>query len=296
MHWKEAGLPDEFQILDSEDQLRLLRRISAMGWTRRTGRPARRSGSSTRARTKASGRSTSTHGDDPGDRRLGAGSTRPTRRSASSGGLVDFAELLLRAHELWLRTPPCSTITASACATCWSTSSRTPTPSSTPGCACWRATRAHVHGRRRRPVDLRLARRAHREPAALRADFPDVRTVRLEQNYRSTGNILNAANALIAHNRPAWARSCGPPGRAASRSGSTPPTTSRTRRASWSGRIQRTGSRGPARRRDRGAVPDHAQSRLFEEALLRANIPYRVYGGSGSSSAPRSRTRWPTCG
>jgi len=34
-----------------------------------------------------------------------------------------------------------------------------------------------------------------------RKDFPGTKMVRLEQNYRSTGNILNAANALIAHNR-----------------------------------------------------------------------------------------------
>ena len=45
-----------------------------------------------------------------------------------------------------------------------------------------------------------MARRAHREHSPFRQDFRDVTVIRLEQNYRSTGTILKAANALIDHN------------------------------------------------------------------------------------------------
>ncbi|MBX6396411.1 MAG: UvrD-helicase domain-containing protein, partial [Alicyclobacillaceae bacterium] len=111
------------------------------------------------------------------------------------------------------------------------------------------------------------------------ADFPDATVIKLEQNYRSTGTILEAANAVIAHN------------------------TRRKEKRLWS-------TRGPGRpilvyealdQRDEamyvaGAIKDHvaaggalndcavlyrvgAQSRPVEEALLQHGIPYRIVGG-----------------
>ena len=75
-------------------------------------------------------------------------------------------------------------------------------------------------------------------------DYPDAEVIKLEQNYRSTGTILEAANAVIAHNRERSRRTCGPRAAAATRSRSPSSTTSTPRLATSPPR-----SSGCARRR-----------------------------------------------
>ena len=64
-------------------------------------------------------------------------------------------------------------------------------------------------------------------------DFPGAETIRLEQNYRSTSNILSAANALIENNNGRSGKSCGPMGSTVSRFRFTAPSTSSTKHVSW---------------------------------------------------------------
>ena len=109
--------------------------------------------------------------------------------------------------------------------------------------------------------------------------FPDAYVVRLEQNYRSVGNILEAANEVIVHNRD----------RKAKRLWTDNIPGGRVRLAQL-----RTGfdeadfvARDIAERRAAGAklsdfavlYRTNAQSRLFEEKFLLSNIPYRIVGG-----------------
>jgi DNA helicase-2/ATP-dependent DNA helicase PcrA len=110
-------------------------------------------------------------------------------------------------------------------------------------------------------------------------DYPDANLYRLEQNYRSTGNILGAANALIAHNtgrlgKNLWTSgSRGEPVRLY---------------AAWNdrdeadfilNRIQGWVRDGGLRRDIAILYRSNAQSRVFEETFLSARVPYKVYGG-----------------
>ena len=112
-----------------------------------------------------------------------------------------------------------------------------------------------------------------------RKDFADAKTIRLEQNYRSTGTILRAANALIGNNagrlgKKLWT-DAGDGAPILLYSGYNDLDEARfiaERTGSW---IEDGGSAGEAAVLYRS----NAQSRVIEEAFLRLDIPYRIYGG-----------------
>jgi DNA helicase-2/ATP-dependent DNA helicase PcrA len=110
-------------------------------------------------------------------------------------------------------------------------------------------------------------------------EFRVPNVIRLEQNYRSHGNILDAANALISHNRKRlgknlWtAAGAGEPLRVyeAQTDGYE---------AAWiAEEVQGLARDGCARREIAILYRSNAQSRVLEHALFSAGIPYRVYGG-----------------
>jgi DNA helicase-2/ATP-dependent DNA helicase PcrA len=103
--------------------------------------------------------------------------------------------------------------------------------------------------------------------------------VRLEQNYRSTANILNAANAVIAHND-------GRLGKKLWTDGATgEPIELYTGYNEYDearfviGRIQSWVAHGNTRASVAVLYRSNAQSRVFEELLVQEGMPYRVYGG-----------------
>jgi DNA helicase-2/ATP-dependent DNA helicase PcrA len=110
-------------------------------------------------------------------------------------------------------------------------------------------------------------------------DFSDTHTVKLEQNYRSTSNILNAANAVISKNAERLGKSlwtdAGEGEAIALYAAFNEHDEARfiaDRLHSWS---------NDGNRREDSAIlyRSNAQSRVLEAALLQADIPYRIYGG-----------------
>ena len=110
--------------------------------------------------------------------------------------------------------------------------------------------------------------------------YPDAKVIRLEQNYRSTQAILNAANAVIANNRARKAKTLwteNEPGDA---------VVWRQFPTAWdeaeyvAGCIRRKLDAGTHRGSDFAVLyRTNAQSRLLEEKLIQENIPYRLIGG-----------------
>ena len=110
-------------------------------------------------------------------------------------------------------------------------------------------------------------------------DYPDAVVIKLEQNYRSTANILDAANQVIAHNegrmeKALWTEmDAGDPIRVFCAGDERD-------EAAWiCDRMQQLKRSG----RDFGDMAvlyrSNAQSRVLEDMMVRAGIPYRIYGG-----------------
>ncbi|MDG2278905.1 MAG: DNA helicase II [Pseudomonadales bacterium] len=280
MHSQEARLPKNFQILDADDQLRLVKRcmramdIDEQKW------PARQAVWFINGQ-KDEGRRA--HQVAPGDDLFQITHKKiyeSYEEICDQGGLIDFAELLLRSHELLLNNP---------------------------------ALLAHYQERfKNLLVDefqdtntiqyawLRVLAGKQGSVMAVgdddqsiygwrgakienihqfSTDFEPVETIRLEQNYRSTQTILDAANGLIKRNSDRLGKnlwSDGPTGELIKiYSGYNDLDEARFIVERTQGHI------------DGGGSPDevailyrsNAQSRVIEEAMLRANIAYQIYGG-----------------
>jgi len=112
-----------------------------------------------------------------------------------------------------------------------------------------------------------------------RRDFPKAVLYKLEQNYRSTGTILKAANALIANNAGRLGKTLWTSGEDGERIRLYAAFNERDEADFVVNRIREWVARGGARREVAVLYRSNAQSRVFEEAFLNARMPYRVYGG-----------------
>jgi len=280
MHWKEAGLPETFQIIDSEDQQRLLRRIIRDDGMDEAHWPARQAQWFINARKDEGQRPDHIeHLDHP----VTATWVQVYRRyqdHCRRGGLVDFAELLLRAHELWLENPALlehyrnrlqhllidEFQDTNAIQYAWLRM------------LAGNSGKVFVVGDDDQSIYGWRGAKVENVQHFVN-DFPGVHTIRLEQNYRSTGTILDAANALIRNNASRMGKNLWTAGEKGQAISLYAAFNEQDEARYVTEQIEQWIDGG--RRADQCAIlyRTTAQSRLFEEHLLRKNIPYRVYGG-----------------
>lgn len=279
-HHLDANLPQDFQILDSEDQLRLLKRlIRAMNLDEKQWPPRQ---AMWYINNKKDDGLRPSHVETYGNLTEGTWLRiyQAYQEACDRAGLVDFAELLLRAHELWLHKPQIlnhyrerfTNILVDE----FQDTNRIQ--------YAWIRMLAGETGKVMIVGDDDQSIYGWRGAQVENIqrfldDFPGAQTVRLEQNYRSTKNILTAANALIANND-------GRLGKELWTDGDAGEPISLYCAFNELDEARFVVSRVKAYQDGGGALNDcaflyrsNAQSRVLEEALLQASMPYRIYGG-----------------
>ena len=110
-------------------------------------------------------------------------------------------------------------------------------------------------------------------------DFPDCRVIKLEQNYRSTQNILDAANQVIAHNAGRKEKALWTEGAEGEKIGLYHAMDERDEAAFVALMSRKLIAQGVRPGEIAVLYRTNAQSRVLEEAFIRAGVPNRIYGG-----------------
>ena len=112
------------------------------------------------------------------------------------------------------------------------------------------------------------------------SDFPEAKVVKLEQNYRSAGNILAAANAVIANNQHRKSKKLFTAAGDGDKIGVYVATDERDEGRWIAGEIEKRHAAGVSYDSIAVFYRTNAQSRMLEDMLLRAGVPYRIVGGT----------------
>jgi DNA helicase-2/ATP-dependent DNA helicase PcrA len=280
LHWKEAGLVQNFQILDADDQVRLVKRVlkaldmsdeqwppkAVTGWINAQKEEARRP----------------QHMADLGDytQRQYVRVYTAYEEACAKSGVVDFAELLLRAFEITRDNPEIQAHyrrrfrhvlvdefqDTNTLQYAWlkvlagDTGTMFAVGDDDQSIYSWRGARVENMVR-------------------LEKDFPGTEVIRLEQNYRSTGTILKAANGLISKNTNRLGKNLWTDGGDGEQI-QLYASYNEYDEAEFVANRARELLDGRCRYSDLAILyRSNAQSRVLEEILIRARIPYRIYGG-----------------
>jgi len=279
-HHELAGLPSGFEILDSDDQYRVIRRALREMNLDEEHWPPRQVQWFINSQKEEGRRSAALHGTGDAHQQTLIRVYTHYEETCKRLGLVDFAELLLSALELLEQNQSLREnyqqrfqhVLVDEFQDSNTIQYR------------WLKCLALAHGQIMAVGDDDQSiygwRGARIENMAqLQKDFTGTEVVRLEQNYRSTGNILKAANAVIDLNPDRMGKNLwteGDDGEPIRVYGALDELDEGRfvidRIEAW----QHLG-----RRRDSIGIlyRSNAQSRVFEELLLARGIPYRVYGG-----------------
>ncbi|HCG7110514.1 TPA: DNA helicase II [Vibrio parahaemolyticus] len=279
-HYLDAKLPEDFQIIDSDDQQRLLKRLIKAQNLDEKQWPARQVAWWINGKKDEGLRPA--HIDayhDPVTKTYLQLYTA-YQEACDRAGLVDFAEILLRAHELlrdnkfvrehyqarfkhilvdefqdtnniqyaWLRMmagPECHVMIVGD-------------------------DDQSIYGWRGAKVE---------NIEKFTREFPSVTTIRLEQNYRSTKTILEASNTLIANNTERMGKELWTDGVVGDPISVYSAYNELDEARFAVNKIKEWQDKGGALNDAAMLYRNNAQSRVLEEALIQAGLPYRIYGG-----------------
>lgn len=279
-HYQEAGLPENFQILDSDDQYRLVRRVlKSMNLDEKHWAPKHIQWYINGNKDEGlRPEHIETYGDPTKQKMREIYQTY--QRTCDRSGLVDFAELLLRAHELWLKNPTLlkhyqQRFKAILVDEFQDTNN---IQYAWLRLLCCEQNNMMIVGDDDQSIYGWRGANVENIQHFLR-DFPTAKTIRLEQNYRSTGNILKAANAVIDHNQGRLGKELWTDDSEGELISLYAGFNELDEARFIVSRIKDWCDKGNALADCAILYRNNAQSRVLEEALLQESVAYRIYGG-----------------
>lgn len=279
-HWQEAGLPEDFHILDADDQLRLIKRLCKSLRIDEERWPAKQCQWYINAQKDEGLRAGNIEHFNDDYTKTMLEVYKAYEEACDRGGMIDFGEILLRAHELWLNNPhvlqhyqkrfqyilvdefqDTNTIQYA-----WLR------------VLAGRDNQLMVVGDDDQSIyGWRGAKIENIQ--SFNTDFEDTDIIRLEQNYRSTSTILNAANKLIANNQGRLGKNLWTEGSEGEPISLYEAFNEQDEARFIVDRLQDWSNQGNRRSDAAILYRSNAQSRELEDALLRVGMPYRIYGG-----------------
>jgi DNA helicase-2/ATP-dependent DNA helicase PcrA len=280
MHFQEAKLPQAFQVLDSDDQLRLIKRIIRSLALDEKKWPAKQFVWYINGKKDEGLRPQHIDAQFDPSEELFVKVYKAYQETCDRAGLVDFAELLLRAHELWLHNPELLAHYQQRFSHILVDEFQDTNAIQYAWLTLLGKTRAKVMIVGDDDQSIYGWRGARIENIErFTTEYDEAKTIRLEQNYRSTANILTAANQLISNNNNRLGKELWTDDKAGEKISIYTAFNEIDEARFIAGRIKQW-------RDDGGKLDDvailyrsNAQSRLMEEALLQGQLPYRIYGG-----------------
>ncbi|MDX1587688.1 MAG: DNA helicase II [Oleiphilaceae bacterium] len=279
-HYREANLPENFQVLDADDQLRLIKRVMRELQVDESRWPPKQVQWFINSHKDEGLRPE--HIEDNGDLFTATmvNLYRAYHQQCQRSGLVDFAELLLRSHELWLNNPSLLAHYQSrfrhmlvdefqdtnAVQYAWL---RVLSGDRVPMTIVGDDDQSIYGWRGARIENIRQFQK----------DNANSRLVRLEQNYRSTQTILGAANAVIAQNQGRLGKELWSEGEEGELIDLYAAFNEQDEANYIADTIGAWVAQGHARAECAILYRSNAQSRVLEDALRQEGMPYRVYGG-----------------
>ena len=278
--YKEAGLSSGFTIIDSDDQLRIIKRISKELNLDEATWPSRQSQWQINAWKDEGLRSKNI--DEKGDfytetiNKINKEYEEVCKRDY----LVDFGELLLKSYETLVSSPSVKTFFQTRFQSILIDEfqdTNTIQYKWLQEIASEKTNITAVGDDDQSIYGWRGAKVEHVNSFA--EDFKDAEIIRLEQNYRSTNIILNAANALIDNNKDRLGKNLWTEKLEGEQIVMYQAYNEQDEARFVADVLKDWMEKGGAYEESAVLYRSNAQSRAIEEALLRASIPYRIYGG-----------------